>query len=311
MKAALVVAFLWGAAAAVLAEDPPAPRIVNVVNDFLAYHAACRDATPETRAARWNTMLEAKHPPFFRDAIYRRLEGQDLANYKATCVGAFWAEVAPRMGEIAKLNEGVEERIRTVLADFRKVFPDFETATDFYVTISFSFRGKVVTVGERDVLGIGLEKLEGEGDLSLRITLAHELFHLHHLPRFSAGGGLYRLLWTEGLATYAAARVVPGQRMSTCLGFSAEKMNRCQELLPKMAKQLRENLGENDHRLKRAYFGAEDNDLGVPPEAGYYVGLLVVQSLAAKQDVKDLARLGPEQVLPLLADALARLAPGG
>ena len=33
-----------------------------------------------------------------------------------------------------------------MLAKFRKAFPDFRADTDFYVTVAFSFKGKVDTV---------------------------------------------------------------------------------------------------------------------------------------------------------------------
>ena len=292
------------------AEERPY-RVVNVVDDFVAYHEKALRAGEGRRQALWDEMLEARHPVFFRDAIYRRKEGDDLAAYKADCISRFWTEIAPRMKEIAERNKGIEAKIHAVVDRFKLQLPDFEPKTDFFVTISFSFRGKALSVGDREVLALGLEAFVEPGDLQFRITLAHELFHLYHFHYFPSGRGLYRSLWAEGMAVYASAVVIPGERMSRYLGFPAEKMNRCAELLPAMARDLKENLGSTEHRLNRVYFGAEDNDTSVPPEAGYYVGLLIASHLARHNTLKDLAHLSPEKVFPILEKELDRLGEAG
>ena len=85
-------------------------------------------------------------------------------------------------------------------------------------------------------------------------------------------------------------------------------MNRCQELLPEMAAELRREMGSNDERIRRIYFGAEPNDTPIPPEAGYYVGFFVAESLAKERPLAELARLQPRAVFPLIERELARLA---
>ena len=100
---------------------------------------------------------------------------------------------------------------------------------------------------------------------------------------------------------------MPGHRRSTYLGFPVDKMNRCYDLLPLLAGDLKKNLGRNDHRLKRIYFGAEPNETLVPPEAGYYVGFLIIEKLAAETSLNQLARMPADKVMPLLAKELAIL----
>ena len=160
----------------------------------------------------------------------------------------------------------------------------------------------------KNVFGIGLDHLDPARPEQIEITIAHELFHLYHFQTFRASGGLYRTLWAEGLAVYASAVVVPGHRDSAYLGFDAAKMNRCAELLPALARELKANLSENDPRLHRIYFGAEDNDTRVPPEAGYYVGLQIVKHLATQHAMAKLARMEANAVLRLLGTELDRLA---
>ena len=281
-------------------------RIINMVDDFVSYYDECEKSGATGRRAKWDSMLEAKYPEFFRDAIYRKKEGADRDKFKDWCIETFWKEVAPKMPVIRKLNLMAADEIKATLDGFQKQFPDFKPSTDFYLTISFSFRGKVVDVKGKDVFAIGLENFE-PGQPQLQITIAHELFHLYHFQFFEASGGLYRTLWAEGLASYASAVVVPGYRFSQYLGFPGEKMNRCQELLPTMTKELLKELENNDQRIKRIYFGAEPNDTPIPPEAGYYVGFMIAESLAKNNSLAELARMKPENVLAVLRQELPRL----
>lgn len=288
----------------------PAWRILNVADDFLRYHDTCKAMLPIARAASWDAMLERKHPALFNDAIYRKKQGAERARFKQWCIDSFWKDVAPKIEAIRTLNGTVPRQVTETVAAFQKAFPDYTPSTDFYVTVSFTFRGKVVDVGGKNVFGIGLDRLDPAKPLEVPVTIAHELFHLYHFATFRPSGGLYRTLWAEGLATYASAVVVPGHHDSTYLGFPGEKMNRCAALLPAMARELKAKMGGSDPRLQRIYFGAEANDTQIPPEAGYYVGLQIARRLAAAHSLRDLARMDAKAVYPLVAGELGRLAEG-
>jgi hypothetical protein len=74
-----------------------------------------------------------------------------------------------------------------------------------------------------------------------------------------------------------------------------------------MAKELRENMGEKNEKLERIYLGAEDNDAGIPPEAGYYIGLQLVSSLAKQTPLVELAKLKSEKVYSLVEAEFKKL----
>jgi len=296
-------------------------RIINVVDDFLAYHKACAEADASTRAAKWKTMIEDRYPRFFADVIYRKLDGAALARHKKWCFDEFWEKVAPEITALAKANRGIADRILAVQKDFRTQFPDFRAETDFYVTVAFSFKGKVDTIRtgltkgsdgktaktEKKVFALALEQFLAAGP-EVEITIAHEMFHLLHFQTFSIKGALYRTLWAEGLASYASAVVVGGHRLTTYLGFEGKKIDLCHKMLPVLAADLKKHMGQTDRRRRRVYFGAEANDTKVPPEAGYYVGFLMVSSLAKTHAMKDLARMPSKQVYKIVASELDRLA---
>jgi hypothetical protein len=290
----------WGADGRPVAGPATAPHIVNLVGDFLAYADQCKALDAGQRAARWDAMIEAKHADFINQVIYRKKQGAERERYKRWVIEHFWTDVIGKLDDVRKLNADIAARIAQATAQFRKSFPDFSGVTDYYVTISFGFAGKVDQVNGRAVFAIGLEKFAPDS-ANLEMTIAHELFHLYHFQTFSTAGGLYRQLWAEGLATWASMGCVPGHRYSAYLGFSGEKMNQCQKLLPKMAAQLRQNMGgQRDPKLERAYFGAEDNDMGIPPAGGYYVGLLVCEALSKQYTVAQMARLDADTVYRLV-----------
>jgi uncharacterized protein YjaZ len=305
----LFLSILLHASGAFCVETKPADtklHILNIADDFIAYHKKCLGADAKTRAMQWDAMLESKHQDFFDHAIYRKKKGEDRENFKKARMEEFWNDIAPKMRKIETLNKSAAVEIESVLTEFKKQFPDFDPVRDYYITIAFSFKGKVVDVAGRDVFAIGLESF-GDDLLQFRITVAHEFFHLFHFQFFSTSGALYRKVWAEGMATYASAIIVPGYKESRYLNFSAEKMNRCHDLLPKMAKELRENMGGNNEKLERTYLGAEDNDARIPPEAGYYVGLRIVASLAPKTPVAELAKLKSDRVYSLVEAELKKL----
>ncbi|MCX5977328.1 MAG: hypothetical protein NTV33_11015 [Coprothermobacterota bacterium] len=125
---------------------------------------------------------------------------------------------------------------------FKQQFPRFDPQADYYLTVSFSFNGKVVDVQGRNVL-----------------------------------------------AAYASALVVPGYRLSQCLGFSANQMNEIADHFSELCGRLAEEMSSTDPSMKRAFLGVEENDLGIPPACGYYLGFILVQRLAEQYCVEELA----------------------
>jgi uncharacterized protein YjaZ len=177
---------------------------------------------------------------------------------------------------------------------------------DYYLTVSFSFNGKVVDVRGSNVLAIGLEKFTPDSP-ELPMTIAHEQFHLYHLSGFSTQGALYRSVWEEGLATYASALVVPGYRLSQYLGFSVNRMNEIADNFSQLCAKLLEEMSSTDPSMKRAFLGAEENDLGIPPACGYYLGFILVQKLTEQYSLEELAGWDADRVYQEMQNTLPLL----
>jgi hypothetical protein len=285
---------------------PDGRRIVNMVDDFLVYYEAAKDR-PDSRPALWDARLESKHPDFFNQVIYRNFKDRQRAEHKAYCLTSFWTEVAPKIDALRRVNADAEKRLLVLRERFAETFDDFDPRTDFYLTVSFSFIGKVADLNGKPTLALSLDRF-ALGDVEFDITAMHEMFHLYHGKTFSTAGAAYRALWEEGLATYVSSVLVPGQRDRVYLHFAVEKMNECARLQAALSADLVAHLTDPDPVFRRRYFGAEANATRVPPEAGYYVGYRLCERLAKDRSLKDLARLSADEARAALRPLLVQFA---
>lgn len=281
-------------------------RLFNVAADFVAYGEAGAALDAGARAALWDDRLEARYPDFFAAAIYRDLEGAERDAWKAQVIDQFWSDVAPRLADLRALSETAPQLVLDGRAAFLETFPDFAPDCDYYLTVAFSFHGKVLQVGDGNIFALGLENF-APGEPELAITIAHEQFHLHHFATFSASGGLYRGVWAEGLASWASAMIVPGYRMSQYLGFTGARMNECSDLFDQLRDDILANMSSTDQILKRAYLGVEENETWIPPGAGYYVGFVLAQTLADTNDLAAMTRWDADSVYHTMEQTLPTL----
>ncbi len=85
------------------------------------------------------------------------------------------------------------------------------------------------------------------------------------------------------MASYAQVLFCPGSyTYSQYLGFPGSKVDEIVNNFENLKKDVIENIYSNDEAVKRAYLGMEDNSLGIPPGAGYYIGLRIVMELLDK-----------------------------
>ena len=192
---------------------------------------------------------------------------------------------------------------------FKAEYPDFNPLADYYLTVAFSFHGKAVEVAGQPALALGLENFLEEGP-TLDITIAHEHFHLYHFQTFSASGGLYRGVWSEGMAVYGSTEVLPGYRLSQYLGFPGSRIDSMYDLFSDLAINIRNNLSTTDQTLKRAYLGVEENETWIPPGSGYYIGFYLVDALVNEGNtVAEMARWDADTVYREMERVLLTLEP--
>ncbi len=256
-------------------------KLYNIVPDFIGYAEKGGSQGEEQRNALWDSMLEAKYEDFFRQVIYRNKTGNDMEQYKASIIGTFRSDIVPnRLTGLKSMHSKAVRQILDGRSLFKKKFTDFNPQCDFYLTVSFSFNGKAVELNGKTVFAVGLENFGPDGP-QLDFTIAHELYHLYHFSKnFSPSGSLYRAIWAEGMATYAQIVFYPGNyTYSQYLNFTGSRTDEIVNKFEMLKSDVITNIYSNDEAVKRAYLGMEDNSLGIPPGAGYYIGLRIVMKL--------------------------------
>ena len=282
-------------------------RLINLARLFVEYGISSQDLDLKQKWLLWEQRLEKNYPDFFNQVIYRNLSGPRRSKFRAEVFNQFWQDVYPHIERIAQLAETSPQLVAKARRDFKKHFPDFQPACDYYLTVSFSFVGKAADLNGATVFVLGLEHFEPDSP-GLEITMAHEQFHLHHFKTFSPQGALYRGVWSEGMATVASEVVVPGYRLSQYLGFTPQKMNEIYSRFEELKSLAMANLDQADSGIKRAFLGVESNRLGIPPACGYYIGEHLVYALTSQgYDLSDLARWEPSTVLATMRRLLPAL----
>ena len=136
----------------------------------------------------------------------------------------------------------------------------------------------------------------------------HELFHLYHMRDFGECGALWCGLWAEGLATYVASRLNPGATDAELLLTQPEPIrtavdaNRREAVCETLAR-----LDSTDDKDGLALFGFNRLNEALPPRFGYYVGYLVAAEAGESRSLDQLAKLGPDEVRPLVEASLRGL----
>lgn len=282
-------------------------RIHNILEMFIKYSEAGLNLDFNNRIILWDSMLEGACPDFFNQVIYRNKKGAAREKYKKAVINKFWNKIHPNMEILQRHNPSAIKRLDKVINSFIAHFPDFDPRNDYYLTVSFSFHGKVTDLEGKSVFALGLENFSPDSP-ELDITIAHELFHLYHFKRFNADGGLYRGIWAEGLAVYASEILVPGHELNSYFGFKQKRLIEICHVFERLKSNLLTDIGSGSYKIKRAYLGMEDNDLGIPPGAGYHIGEHLVHELYIDgYSLKEMAAWKPEIVFRHIKTTIPKL----
>src|SRR5262249_43956850 len=160
-------------------------RVINMIDDLLGFWAQARNQPLARQRWFWRRTVERKYADYFERAVYR---GADEATRRAI-LDDYLTRAPERLEALAHFNQlitdpGVSPLVQELI-DFRVWFRDFRPKTDIYIGPSlFRFDGAIRPLGNKDgvpdTLCLGAEVLADYEPDQLRMTLAHELFHLYH-----------------------------------------------------------------------------------------------------------------------------------
>jgi len=231
----------------------------------------------------------------------------------------YFVNVQPYIPAMRRFSERLETELPRYGKIFKKKFPDAKGvgAIYFMPNLLGGWDAGGGNPGGHPMLVFGVDsivKLKKEG-FNLATLFHHELFHLYHdqfhpewrdKNRTKGEIPLYWLTWSEGLATYVSKVLNPKASADDIL-LSDELVRDTEQQMPKLAKELRENLDSTSTDTFMNFLSASPKRKDVPARCGYYIGMLVARELNRKHSLRELARLGDQQLRKEIEMALMKL----
>jgi hypothetical protein len=281
-------------------------QLVDLTDDFARIHdrdAALPDAD---RVARFRASFAEILPGFYDAARV----GMPPQQYDAFLLKALRDFPGDRAG-IERVAREFAAMLAPAQASFEAAFGPLAANQPVYLVHSLGeFDGGTRDLPEGSRLMFGADMIARlYRTTPIRPFFHHELFHLHHGPKFGECHPVWCALWSEGLAVHVAATLNPGASDASLLLTVPEPLREAVEknrarAVCAVSTRLQSTKGED----YKALFSNGRIDPALPGRFGYYVGYLVARDLGRTRTLRELAALSPEQALPLIEQALARLA---
>ncbi|MFB0566890.1 MAG: DUF2268 domain-containing putative Zn-dependent protease, partial [Candidatus Aminicenantaceae bacterium] len=183
-----------------------------------------------------------------------------------------------------------EDIIEEAYAKCRNIVTPSQEPEVYLLIGFFSPDAFIMNFRGEPVICFGLERFR---DFRLlKILFAHEYAHFLlnlHKENISGEKSYKWILISEGISTYFSLQAFPNYKIWDHFLFSRERLNWCQR---------------NEHFLREIYcsgkFSSEqlssflskgNQELGLPPRAGKYLGFQAVKKYVAKQRVKNIKKL--------------------
>jgi hypothetical protein len=265
----------------------------------------------EVRASRFVEVVVEPHRDLY-DAFVGTISIERATRYIE--------KVAPLVPVIQSLHGWVADDFDQKLTSFQQKLPGFELRSSVvFMPNLFGFDAGGGSVNGRDFLIFGLDtiaKIDGlHADLS--VLTAHELFHGYHASFHPEWNGkergknipLYRLVWAEGLATYASQQLNPGAT-EAAIFRSSTLVPSCEARLGSLTGLLLGELDDTEKEPFMAWMSGQSRSSGIPPRAGYYFGWRIAADLGRSRSLTELARLQDHDVRMAMSRSLQSLKVG-
>src|SRR6266852_9786296 len=231
----------------------------------------------------------------------------------------YLVNVQPYIPGMRRFSQRVETELPRYGRVFKRKFPDAKGIGEIYFMPNLlgGWDAGGGNPGGHPMLVFAVDsivKLKKEG-FNLATLFHHELFHLYHdqfhpewRDKNRANGEipLYWLTWSEGLATYVSKVLNPKASNDDIL-LPDELIRNTDQQLPRLAKELRENLDSTSTDTFMNFLSASPKRKDVPARCGYYIGMLVARELNRKHSLRELARLRDQQLRKEIEIALVKI----
>jgi hypothetical protein len=292
------------------------PKLVNIVDDFLVFWDAAKGKTLRRQRRLWKQLVESKHQNYFDRAVYRNADAME----RRGMLNEFLMRVPFHVDSIRKFNQSFSEYLLEALVSFKHYrFREYRQEHDIYIGLSlFGFDGSVRPLhndaGIPDTLCLGAEVLADYTPEQVKITIAHEFFHLYHFSFLFQQESLSEIrsphlaLMIEGMAVAGTEEAFPYKARPLYLHFSEEDFQAQSEALTYSSEQYLELMrnGAPPAEYER-WFTNEVSDR-IPPRGGYLVGYELTKRLMAIFTLEQMVRMTPAQLREHAEEQLAAMA---
>ena len=292
------------------------PKIVNIVDDFLLFYDAAKGKTLRRQRRLWKQMVESKHQNYFDRAVYRNA---DLAE-RRDMLNEFLIRVPFHVDAIREFNQKFSDYFVEALVSFKHYrFREYRQQHDIYLGLSlFGFDGSVRPLhndlGIPDTLCLGAEVLADYTPEQVKITIAHEFFHLYHFsflfqqPELSEIRSAHMALMIEGMAVAATEEAIPFKERPLYLHFSDEDFLAQTEALSYSSERyLALVRGDAPPAEYEKWFTNEAWDR-VPPRGGYLLGYELTKRIMAIFTLEQMVRMTPAELREHAEEQLSSMA---
>ncbi len=282
-------------------------RLVDLSDDFAAFHDRTEALATEARVAAFKSDIIPLFPEFYGRERFPRLNDRQFDNRIADAIEEFpgyRARYRSKSGQFASL-------LAPAFASFRNAFPDVQPVGAIYLLHSLgemdggtrAFDGRIQLIFGADVMA-QMHAYDDEEPF-----FHHELFHTYHDDHFSECDAVWCSLWSEGLAVLVSKTLNDEATDAQLLLTVPEPIRAPVDAnLAEAVCEVAARLDSRDPADLQALFSFDRLNERLPPRFGYYVGYLAAREASRSREIRELARLDNDRARPVLQSALASLA---
>ncbi len=265
-------------------------NIVSLKKSFRSWVSAALQRAPEERTRLFMTEVADRNADYYNALVFEGIP-EEARRVKLVAAGAL--DYLEKSVELEEAFDFTAAGLRAFAGEFMGMFPDCGQGMTLVVMQALGrFDGREKLLNGVPVAGFGVECfLAGSGqnahsrEKELRLTAAHEMFHLYHGMKTGIwqerGRPVITWVWVDGLAAYASKQLNPGATYADALG--GDELGRaCSGSFRDFFHVAAPALLSVDTEDQRALFNAGRHYNGLPTRIGYALGLMAVEQLAAK-----------------------------
>lgn len=278
--------------------DAPSYEVIDLMPAFWEFWSKAGELPLAEQKTLLKSMLVERHPDVYTAEVISLDAKKPFEDALDERFERWLPLISPHIQTMKQVSERIALDLPRYESSFKAAFPDLRYEGEVYFMCSFGgFDGATRTVRGEEALLFGVDMIAYVYGTHAdpQPFFHHELFHIYHSQFLPEGDHLYLSLWREGLATYVAKSLNPSASGVNLFGLPLNTPERARAMLPRLARELRENLDSTSQDTYARFFFGRDEHAEVPARSGYYVGYLVAEKIGRGKSLQDLAKMkGPE-----------------